>query len=79
MSAVAAPPRLAQLPLVPDGRARPQRLRSSGGGRLTLRQQLERAWQGLHATGAAEWPMSGSAMERAAEGAACTGCGTTLA
>ena len=79
MSAVASPPRLAQLPLVPSGGSSREQLRSSGGGRLTLGQQLDRAWEGLHATGATECPMCGAAMERAGHAGRCGGCGTTLA
>ena len=78
MSAVAAPPRPAQLPLATDGGGSHERLRSSGGGRLTLGQQLERAWEGLLATGATECPMCASAVKREGDGGRCTACGTTL-
>ena len=78
MSALAAPPRLAQLPLAGQTGGSGEQLRSPGGGRLTLGQQLERAWEGLHVTGATECPMCGSGFKRAGEGGRCTGCGTTL-
>jgi hypothetical protein len=81
VSALAAPPRLAQLPLAPEGGSTHERLRRSDGGRLTLEQRLDRVWEGLLAAGAAECPMCGAEMERAPAGDAgsCTGCGTTLA
>ena len=81
MSAVAAPPRLAQLPLAPERGSGNERLRRSDGGRPTLEQRLERVWEGLLAAGAAECPMCGEAMERTpdADAGSCTGCGTTLA
>ena len=84
MSAVAAPPRPAQLPLAPEGGGVDERLRRSDGGRLTLEQRLDRVWEGLLAAGAAECPLCGGAMESDAEaeqaGAAgrCGDCGTTL-
>ena len=78
MSALAAPPRLAQLPLRPSGEGGHERLRRSDGGRLTLEQKLDRVWEGLLTAGAAECPMCGSAMERAADAGRCTSCGTTL-
>jgi hypothetical protein len=81
VSALAAPPRLAQLPLAPEGGSTHERLRRSDGGRLTLEQRLDRVWEGLLAAGAAECPMCGSEMERtpAGDAGSCTGCGTTLA
>ena len=81
MSAVAAPPRLAQLPLAPADGSSQERLRRSDGGRLTLEQRLDRVWEGLLAAGAAECPMCGAEMERTSgtDAGACTGCGTTLA
>jgi hypothetical protein len=80
VSALAAPPRLAQLSLAPEGGSGHERLRRSDGGRLTLEQRLDRVWEGLTAAGAAECPMCGAAMHRATAGAgSCTGCGTTLA
>jgi hypothetical protein len=80
VSAVAAPPRIAQLPLTPDGGSVHERLRRTDGGRLTLEQRLDRVWEGLLAAGAAECPMCGSAMERTpgTEAGRCGGCGTTL-
>ena len=89
MSPVAtAPPRLAQLPLsperseprvpAPEGGSSHERLRRSGGGRLTLERRLDRVWEGLLAAGAAECPMCGSDLERAGDVGRCTGCGTTL-
>ena len=80
MTALAAPPRPAQLPLGPEGDGGDERLRRSDGGRLTLGQRLERAWEGLLAVGAAECPMCGAAMERSpgADAARCGGCGTEL-
>ncbi len=81
MSALAAPPRPAQLPLRPEGAGAgsSERLRRSDGGRPTLEQRLGRAWEGLLSVGAAECPMCGAAMERAAAGPGrCGGCGTTL-
>ena len=78
MSAVAAPPRLAQLPLAPERGSGNERLRRSDGGRLTLEQKLDRVWEGLLAAGAAECPMCGSDLERAGDVGRCTGCGTTL-
>ena len=84
MSAVAAPPRLAQLPLSPQRKPpetrAPQRAprRAHGGGRLTLEQRLDRVWEGLLAAGAAECPLCGSEMERSGAAGRCTSCGTTL-
>jgi hypothetical protein len=80
VSALAAPPRLAQLPLSPEDGSTHERLRRSDGGRPTLEQRLDRVWEGLLAAGAAECPMCGAEMKRTAPDAgACTGCGTTLA
>ena len=78
MSALVAPPRLAQLPLVPEGGNSHERLRRSDGGRPTLEQRLERVWEGLLAAGAAECPMCGGTMERSGDAGRCGGCGTTL-
>ena len=78
MSALAAPPRPSQLPLVPDGGTGHEQLRRSDGGRLTLEQRLDRVWEGLLTAGAAECPMCGSEMGSAAGAGRCTGCGTTL-
>ena len=84
MSAVAAPPRLAQLPLSPQRKPpetrAPQRAprRAHGGGRLTLEQRLDCVWEGLLAAGAAECPLCSSAMHRAGDTASCGSCGTTL-
>jgi hypothetical protein len=78
VSALAAPPRLAQLPLAPEGGSGHERLRRSDGGRLTLEQRLDRVWEGLLAAGAAECPLCGSDMEDAGEVGRCGGCGTTL-
>ena len=80
MSAVAAPPRLAQLPLAPERGSGHERLRRSDGGRLTLEQRLDGVWEGLHAAGAADCPVCGAQMQGVGEGVArCGGCGTTLA
>ena len=80
MSALAAPPGLTQLPLVPDGASVRQPLRPpEGGGRLTLEQRLDRVWEGLTAAGAAECPLCGAEMPRAGDEGRCEGCGTTLA
>jgi hypothetical protein len=83
-----APPRLAQLPLsperaeprapAPEGGSSHERLRRSGGGRLTLERRLDRVWEGLLAAGAAECPMCGAAMERYGDAGHCGGCGTAL-
>ena len=84
MSAVAAPPRPAQLPLSPQrqspGTRAPQRAprRAHGGGRLTLEQRLDRVWEGLLAAGAAECPLCGSEMKKTAEAGHCEACGTAL-
>jgi hypothetical protein len=78
VSALAAPPRLAQLPLAPEGGSTHERLRRSDGGRPTLEQRLDGVWEGLLAAGAAECPMCGGAMERAGDAGRCGGCGTTL-
>ena len=79
MSAVAAPPRLAQMPLVPEGGNSGESLRRSDGGRLTLEQRLDRVWEGLLVAGAAECPMCGGEMERTADAGRCGDCGTSLA
>ena len=79
MSAVAAPPRPAQLPLAPEGDSGHERLRRSDGGRLTLEQRLDRVWEGLLAAGAAECPLCGAEMERSGDAGRCGGCGTTIA
>ena len=79
MSALAAPPRPAQLSLAPEGGSGHERLRRSDGGRPTLEQRLDRVWEGLLAAGAAECPMCGAEMERTtADAGTCTGCGTTI-
>jgi hypothetical protein len=78
VSALAAPPRPAQLPLRPEGDRGCEELRRSDGGRLTLEQKLDRAWEGLLAVGAAECPLCGAAMGRAGHAGRCAGCGTTL-
>ena len=78
MSALAAPPPLTQMPLVPEGGSTGERLRRSDGGRLTLEQRLDRVWEGLFAAGAADCPLCGGVMERAETGGRCGDCGTTL-
>ena len=78
MSAVAAPPRLTQLPLAPAGGSTGERLRRSDGGRLTLEQRLDRVWEGLLTAGAAECPVCSSSMEHAGDAGRCGGCGSTL-
>ena len=78
MSALAAPPPLTQMPLVPEGGHTSERLRRSDGGRLTLEQRLDRVWEGLLAAGAAECPLCGGEMERAGHAGRCTDCGSSL-
>jgi succinate dehydrogenase/fumarate reductase flavoprotein subunit len=84
VSAVAAPPRPAQLPLGPERQPpetrAPERAtrHSHGGGRLTLEQRLERVWEGLFAAGEAACPLCGGAMEREGSGGRCSDCGTRL-
>jgi hypothetical protein len=78
VSALAAPPPLTQMPLVPEGGSGSEQLRRSVGGRLTLEQRLDRVWEGLHAAGAAECPLCGGQMERSAGAGRCGDCGTTL-
>ena len=78
MSALAAPPPLTQMPLVPNGGSASEQLRRSDGGRLTLEQRLDRVWEGLRAAGAADCPMCGAEMHRAGGVGRCGGCGTTL-
>ncbi len=80
MSALASPPRRAQLPLYGEGRGdfTPSPDRTSGGSRPTLEQQLNGVWEGLLAAGAAECPMCGAEMTRAGDAGRCGGCGTTL-
>jgi hypothetical protein len=50
----------------------------SGGGRLTLEQRLDSVWEGLRATGAADCPVCGGAMEHANHAAECRDCGSAL-
>jgi hypothetical protein len=78
VSVLAAPPRLTQMPLVPEGGNTSERLRRSDGGRLTLEQRLDRVWEGLRAAGAADCPLCGAGMELAGDVGRCGGCGTTL-
>ncbi len=78
MSAVAAPPRLAQLPLAPERGSGHERLRRSDGGRLTLEQRLDRVWEGLLAAGVADCPVCGAEMQRSGDAGACGGCGSVL-
>jgi ribosomal protein S27AE len=78
VSALAAPPPLTQMPLVPEGGSTSERLRRSDGGRLTLEQRLDRVWEGLLAAGAADCPLCGSEMERHGDAGRCGSCGTTL-
>jgi hypothetical protein len=86
VSAVAAPPRPAQLPLAPErkppGTPAPSRAdrHAHGGGRLTLEQRLDRVWEGLRAAGAAACPVCGTEMTRHGhgDGGHCSGCGSTL-
>ena len=53
----------------------------SGGSRLTLGQQLDSVWEGLHAGGAAECPVCHGPMTKhpAATTATCASCGSRLA
>jgi hypothetical protein len=78
VSALAAPPPLTQMPLLPEGGSTGEQLRRSVGGRLTLEQRLDRVWEGLLAAGAAECPLCGGEMERAEGAGRCGDCGTTL-
>ena len=78
MSALAAPPPLTQMPLVPEGGHTSERLRRSDGGRLTLEQRLDRVWEGLLAAGTADCPLCGAEMQRAGGAGRCGDCGTTL-
>ena len=78
MSALAAPPPLTQMPLLTEGGSTSEQLRRSDGGRLTLEQRLDRVWEGLLAAGAAECPLCGGDMERAAGAGRCGDCGTKL-
>jgi tRNA(Ile2) C34 agmatinyltransferase TiaS len=78
VSTLAAPPRLPQLPLVPQGGSSNERLRRSDGGRLTLEQRLDRVWEGLLAAGAAECPLCGGDMERSGAAGRCGDCGSTI-
>jgi hypothetical protein len=79
VSALAAPPRLTQMPLVPEGGSAGEQLRRSDGGRLTLEQRLDRVWEGLLAAGAAECPLCGGEMERSGAVGRCGDCGSKLA
>ena len=83
-----APARMRQLKLLTVPRregavvdsVRRERSSCSDGGGLTLEQRLDCVWEGLHAVGAADCPMCGARMERAATGAGghCGGCGTSI-
>jgi hypothetical protein len=77
VSALAAPPPLTQMPLVPEGGTH-ERLRRSDGGRLTLEQRLDRVWEGLLAAGTADCPLCGAEMQRDGDAGRCGDCGTTL-
>jgi hypothetical protein len=71
---------LAERPLPLEAPSHTRQLDSrSGGGRLTLEQQLDSVWEGLRADGAAECPLCGAHMTRTASGGECGGCGSTLA
>jgi hypothetical protein len=80
-AAVAERPRLFRDSSRPLGRTnapgRPSN--SSGGGRLTLEQQLDSVWEGLHADGAAECPMCRGEMAAVPGGGRCKSCATRLA
>lgn len=88
MSAVATRRRGTQLALVterPRGegfeldRLRRERSNCSDGGRLTLEQQLDCVWEGLHAAGVADCPLCGGRMEDTGEDAGrCGGCGSSI-
>jgi hypothetical protein len=78
VSALAAPPPLTQMPLVPNGGSASEQLRRSDGGRLTLEQRLDRVWEGLLAAGAAECPLCGGEMEHSGAAGHCTDCGSSL-
>jgi hypothetical protein len=78
VSALAAPPPLTQMPLLPEGGSASEQLRRSDGGRLTLEQRLDRVWEGLLAAGAAECPVCGGEMERSGAAGRCGDCGTRL-
>lgn len=58
--------------------ARGEREPRSGGGRLTLEDQLEQIWEGLLAVGAAECPVCAGALEAENGHGACRSCGSTL-
>ena len=58
--------------------ARGEREPRSGGGRLTLEDQLEQIWEGLLAVGAAECPVCVGALEAGNGHAACRSCGSIL-
>jgi hypothetical protein len=85
MSTITAPPRLFDLPLAPErehptcDRPSPDRSRISDGGRLTLEERLDCAWEGLSAAGVAPCPLCGSRMELAdTHEGRCRTCGSTL-
>jgi hypothetical protein len=88
VSAVATRTRARQLALVTERplresfdleRLRRERSNCSDGGRLTLEQRLDGAWEGLHAAGVADCPMCGARMHVAPDGGGhCGGCGSTL-
>jgi hypothetical protein len=59
-------------------RRRREHNRCSDGGRLTLEQQLARAWEGLHAAGVAACPLCGGEMRGSADAGRCDTCGTSL-
>jgi hypothetical protein len=81
VSALAPPATRAQLPLGGEGRGdvTPLRERLAGGGRPTLGQELERAWEGLLAAGVADCPMCSGEMRRDGEDGTCASCGTVIA
>lgn len=82
--------RASHLRLFPEGArvARPEpvdvpasfdpRPETSGGGRLTLEQRLDRVWEGLLVAGAAECPMCAGTMGVRGASAECRSCGTTM-
>ena len=57
-----------------EGATAPLPVHRSDGGRPTLEQLLGRAWEGLHAAGAAECPVCAGRMRAAG----CADCGAQL-
>jgi len=59
-------------------RRRREHQHCSDGGRPTLEQQLERAWEGLHAAGVATCPLCGGHMTAVPGAGRCDSCGTSI-